>query len=277
VNSISALIITFNEEENIGKCISSLNWCDEIIVFDSYSTDDTIKIAESLGAKIFQNKFLDFGTQRELARSTIQWKSDWVISVDADEQVDEELSKEIKCIVNKKDNNHVAYKVRRKDYFLGKWIKRASLYPSWHIRLFKHEYAKYEVRSVHEYPIIDGSIGLLAGHLIHNNFSKGIMHWWQRHLSYANLEANEYIKNKLYSDFRYSSLLTNDPVQRRRSLKVLSYRLPFRPLLRYLYMMIIRGAIIDGPVSWSYCQMISQYQRITDQLIREKLENRPKT
>ena len=119
MNSISALIITFNEEENIGKCISSLNWCDEIIVFDSYSTDDTIKIAESLGAKIFQNKFLDFGTQRELARSTIQWKSDWVISVDADEQVDEELSKEIKCIVNKKDNNHVAYKVRRKDYFLG--------------------------------------------------------------------------------------------------------------------------------------------------------------
>jgi hypothetical protein len=122
---------------------------------------------------------------------------------------------------------------------------------------------------VHEYPEVEGVTRELAGHLRHDNFSKGIADWWRRHLRYAELEAEEIRRTTRGDPVPWHELVARDPVRRRRALKRLSYELPLRPELRFLYMMVARGAVLDGPVGWEYCRMIAAYQRITDQLARE--------
>ncbi len=138
------------------------------------------------------------------------------------------------------------------------------------MRLYRHELISYPERAVHEYPDVDGEVGLLEGHLLHDNFSKGIAQWWTRHVRYAELEAEEMSAYSANSRIDWMGLLSDDPVLRRRTLKSWSYKAPFRPELRYFYMMIIRGGVLDGPAGWEYCRMISQYQRITDQILRSK-------
>lgn len=266
---ISILIITKDESANLPRCIASVKDFFEVVVFDSCSCDGTQEIARSLGARVFERPFDNYGKQREAARVHVDWKTDWVLSLDADEEVAPDLLCELSHFTASTDSNISAFRLCRKDYFKGQWIKRATLYPSWHVRLFRHKCVRYPDRSVHEYPDINGKIGVLGGHLIHHNFSKGMKHWWERHLHYASLEAAEFTAEYGSKQIDWGGSVSLDPVRRRRSLKSISYRLPLRPFLRWAYMMFFRGALLDGPVSWEYCHMISQYQRITDQFIDE--------
>jgi len=263
----SVLILTKNEEKNIADCIASARFSDDIIVFDSMSDDETVERARQLGARVFQHEFISYGAQREAARRLVEYRHPWVLAVDADERVEPDLAAELQRILPFA-RQEVAFRLRRKDYFRGEWIKRASLYPSWHLRVYRPDKITYPDRSVHEYPEVDGAVGALQGHLRHDNFSKGVLQWWQRHLRYAELEALEMRKSNEPGELNIMGLLSKDPVTRRRELKRLSYQLPCRPELRYLYMMILRGAILDGPAGWEYCRMIATYQRITDQVTR---------
>ncbi len=264
----SVLILTKDEARNIADCIASASFSDDIVVFDSFSTDDTPSIAESAGARVFQHAFTSYGAQREAARTSVSYRYDWILALDADERVEPELAKEIPEAVAHAEPSRAAFRLRRKDYFHGHWIRHSTLYPSWHIRLYRRDRIYYPARLVHEYPEVDGTLGRLNGHLIHDNFSKGLAQWWQRHLRYAELEAAEIVHTSGTS-LDFSGLVDPDPVKRRRTLKALSYRLPFRPELRLLYMLLIRGGGLDGPKGWEYCRMIAQYQRITDQIANE--------
>ncbi len=264
----SVLILTKNEEVNIAACIKSAGFSDDIVVFDSLSEDGTVEIARQHGARVFQHEFINYGSQREAARTNVNYRYPWVLALDADERVDPDLASELRSALSVA-RDEAAFKLRRKDYFRGKWIKHASLYPSWHLRVYRPDKVKYPARSVHEYPDVDGTVGSLQGHLVHDNFSKGLAQWWQRHLRYAELEALEMKKGSRAATLSVSNLISDDPVTRRRALKQMSYRLPMRPELRYLYMMVLRGAILDGPAGWEYCRMIAIYQRITDQIARE--------
>lgn len=269
----SVLILTFNEEQNIERCIRSARFSDDVVVFDSQSTDATKELALRSGARFIEHPFQDFGAQREAACRLIDYRHPWVLSLDADERADERLIAEIEQSTAS-TAQFSAYRIRRKDYFRGRWIKRAMLYPSWQVRLYQHAKVSYRSQSVHEHPEVEGSVGALQGHLLHDNFSKGIAQWWQRHLRYAEFEAQEIEASRRSSARHWRDLLSADPVFRRRALKRLSYQLPFRPELRYAYMMLVRGALLDGPVGWEYCRMIAQYQRITDQIAREVSEQK---
>ena len=270
--SFSVLILTKNEEINIDDCINSVKDCDDIVVFDSFSTDNTVHLAEKHDVRIFQNRFIDYGSQREAARTSVDYKYEWVLALDADERVTPELFDELRNIT-RNTSTAAAYRLRRKDYFRDKWLKYSSLYPSWHLRFYKPEKIHYPPRSVHEYPVVDGTVEALCGHLIHHNFSKGVQQWWQRHLEYAVLEAVEITKNYKKQGPVIRFLLSRDPVIRRQGLKKLSYCMPMRPILRYLYMMLLRRGIFDGPAGWEYCRMIATYQWITDQIVRDFRKN----
>lgn len=265
----SVLILTRDEEQNIAACIESARFSDDVVVFDSESTDRTRELAEAAGARVFVHRFENYGRQREAARTLVDYRNEWVLALDADERVDAELAAELPRVLATAPESVAAYRLRRKDTFRGRWIRRASLYPSWHLRVFRNARVAYPERSVHEYPTVDGAVGELRGHLLHDNFSKGLGQWWQRHLRYAELEAAEIVAARQTPGSPVVAMLTRDPVERRRALKALSYRLPFRPTLRYLYMMLLRGAVLDGPAGWEYCRMIATYQQITDQLVRE--------
>jgi glycosyltransferase involved in cell wall biosynthesis len=266
----SVLILTKNEEQNIESCIRACRDSDDIVVFDSESTDRTVEIAERLGARVFSRTFDDYGSQREAARQ-VSYKNNWVLAVDADERPDPQLIREVLKISENNSDSHAAYRMRRKDHFLNRWIKYSSLYPSWFIRLYRPSAIRYEPRSVHEYPKTDGQIGSVEGHLLHYSFSKGLEEWFAKHVRYARLEAKENLSGlgRGYANFDWLGTMSWDPVRRRRALKELSFRLPFRSLLRFLYVYVLRRGFLDGIAGYYYARMISVYEEMIVLNMRE--------
>ncbi len=135
--SISVLILTLNEEKNLPHCFSSLKWCEDIVVFDSMSTDKTVEIARKLGARVFQRDFDNWSAHQNWALKHINFKYPWTLYIDADERCTEELEKEILCKIDNNEVKEVAFRVRRKDFFRDRWLKHAQLYPTWIVRLFR--------------------------------------------------------------------------------------------------------------------------------------------
>lgn len=259
--SISILILTLNEELNLPTCLESVKWCNDIVVFDSFSTDKTVEIARAAGTRVVQRPFDNYGNQREAARSEVNYKYPWVLALDADEVPDPELIDEMVKISAMPVSPVNAYRMRRKDFFMGQWIKHSTLYPSWFIRFYKPDCIRYEPRTVHEYPTVSGKVGELQGHLMHQSFNKGIIDWMRKHVRYAELEALENLQHTRSGLIDWKGLSAiQDPVRHRRTLKSISYRLPFRPTLRFLYMYIFRLGILDGFAGFTYCRLLAIYE-----------------
>lgn len=256
---ISVVILTFNEEINLPSCLDSVSWCDDVVVFDSYSTDRTVDIARAAGARVIQHPFENYGAQREAARATVAYRHPWLLFLDADERVDEALKEELLGLPDA-PIPFAAYRMRRKDHFMGRWIRRSTLYPSWFTRVLWRERTRYEPRSVHEYPEVEGGTGALQGHLIHHSFNKGFVDWLAKHNRYSTLEAQEDLKSLESGAVPWRDLIARDPVSRRRALKALSFRLPCRPFLRFLYMYILRGGLLDGRAGFAYCRLLYFYE-----------------
>lgn len=264
---ISVLVLTHNEEVNIQACLASVAWSDDVVVFDSFSTDRTCELARAAGARVVQHPFADYGSQREAARTQVAYKHPWLLMLDADERVEPELARELGALPA--EGGPDAYRVRRKDHFMGRWIRRSTLYPSWFVRVLRHQRVRYEARSVHEYPLVEGPIGVLQGHLVHHNFSKGLTEWVARHNRYATLEAQENARSLMTGDRDWAGLCSLNPVRRRRALKLASLRLPFRPLLRFLYMYLLRGGCLDGRPGFWYCRLLAFYELLIVLKLRE--------
>jgi len=191
---ITAIIPTLNEESNIAQAIKSLDFADEIIVIDSLSTDKTVEIATSLGAKILLKEFVDFSTQKNFAIAHA--KNDWIYILDADERVSNALKKEINKTLL--EPNAVAYAIKMNYYFMDKLMKHGSFKTKKVTRLFHKKFCKYDGRLVHEQFIINGELGMLTETLDHNS-DKTIEEFVQTQNFYATLKASElYKKNDTY-------------------------------------------------------------------------------
>jgi glycosyltransferase involved in cell wall biosynthesis len=164
-DSISAIIITLNEEKNIGRCLESVQWADEQIVVDSLSSDRTVEIAKQNGAKVFQRAWTGYADQKQFALD--QAKHVWVLSVDADERISDVLKEEIQKIL-REGSPHAGFYMTRRSYFLGKWIRHGGWYPGHVLRFFRKQKAKLNDVKVHEGFLVEGSIGYLKGDLLHN-------------------------------------------------------------------------------------------------------------
>jgi glycosyltransferase involved in cell wall biosynthesis len=254
--TISVVILTFNEEKNIGRCIEALSWCDDIVVFDSYSTDSTKEIALKCGARFFQREFDNYANQRKAAIDDVDHKHPWILMVDADEIYDAIFADEMKAEIQK--NNDISiYYYRRKDYFLGKWLKRSSGYPTWTGRLF----LKKEIiiqREINEEYSSHGNKGYLEGHFKHYPFNNGFHHWFHKHNVYSTMEAEKIINES--GKVFIKRLFTKHPDQRRKIIKQIYYRLPCRPLLAFIYLYVLRFGFIDGFPGFVYCLLRSFYE-----------------
>ena len=211
--SVSVMILTLNEETNLRECLASLAWSDDIVVFDSFSTDQTCAIAEAAGARVVQRKFDNWSAHQNWAVTNIGFKHPWVLYMDADERCTAELRAEVLASA-RAGSAHAAYRIRRKDYFMGRWLKHAQLYPTWLVRLFRPEKIRYE-RLVNPVATVDGSIGELSGHIDHYPFSHGVAHWIARHNKYSDMEAVEAVKARQQIAFKLSDLASADPRKRR--------------------------------------------------------------
>jgi glycosyltransferase involved in cell wall biosynthesis len=269
---ISVLVLTLNEEQNLPRCLESVQWSDDVVVFDSFSTDRTVELARAAGARVYQRAFHGYGEQREAARTEVDYKHPWVLAVDADETVEPDLVPEIQAIAGSGKRPAGVYRVRRKEFFWGRWLKHAGLYPSWFLRFYRPEHVRYGSRSVHEYPEVDGPVGELRGHLAHHGFHKGLSEWMHKHTRYAELEAEENLRTLSGGGIPWRhGLALRDPVKRRRLMKELSWRTPCRPSLRFLYMYVLRFGFLDGWPGFTYCRLLSQYEYLVTLKMKESL------
>lgn len=257
---ISVLILTRDEEANLPACLDAVKWSDDIIVFDSYSTDRTVDIARARGARVIQRRFDNELAQRTAARH-LDFKYPWVFNPDADEIPGPELCDEMRTAVKDTRRNEVAYRVRFKTIFMDRWIKHSSLYPTWIVRLFRPDRIRLE-REVNLRYCIDGAEGRLQHHLLHYTFRKGLDPWIAKHCRYAQAEAHQNIADLANTSLRDLAgvFKVADPVGRRRALKLLSMRLPCRPTLRFLYMYLLRRGFLDGRAGLTYCRLMAFYE-----------------
>ena len=255
----SVLILTLNEEANLPACLKAVEWCDDIVVLDSFSQDRSTEIAGQFGARVFQRRFDDFASQRNFALENVSFKHDWVFHLDADEVFTPELRSEVEFKIQQPDCD--AYYIPSKMMMKGKWLRHAGLYPSYQVRLTRLKVFRFKQVGHGQREDIDNSrVGRLSNPYIHNSFSKGLGDWIDRHNRYSTLEAQESLKEVEGQGFSWAGLFAADGIRRRRALKHLSYRMPFRPFLRFVYMYFFRLGFLDGVQGWIYCSLLAMYE-----------------
>ena len=264
---ISVLILTLNEEINLAECIDSCAWSDDVVVFDSFSTDRTHAIAAAKAARFVQRRFDNYAAQRNAALTEVTFKYPWVLMIDADERTPPDLVAEMTRAVANAGLETVLYRMRRKDFFLGRWLRRSSGYPTWFGRLVRVGRVRVE-REVNEEYIADGSTAHLESHLLHYPFNRGVTHWYERHNRYSTMEAQAKMRSRA-APLSIKSLFAADPVERRRTLKQVVYRLPMRPAIWFFYLYIFRMGFIDGLAGLAFCRMRASYELIIDLKVLE--------
>lgn len=255
---ISVLILTKNEQHDLPAALASVAWSDDIHVFDSLSTDATQEIASAAGAQIHTRTFDDYATHRNTAFA-LEFKHPWVFLLDADERPTPELAAEMRRVVGEAPANTAGFRLRRRDFLFGTWLKHAQISP-YYIRLVRPERAKY-TRAINEVLEVDGPIAELLHPLDHFPFSKGIAHWIAKHNTYSTMEAELIFRQQgLQNPSLRKALRDPDFHTRRLHQKALFYRLPGRPLIKWCYMMFLRGAILDGAAGITYASLQSIYE-----------------
>jgi glycosyltransferase involved in cell wall biosynthesis len=180
---LTAVILTLNEASHITDCIQSLSWADRVLVFDSYSQDDTAVLAQTAGAELRQSKFENYAQQRNAALASLQ--TDWVFFVDADERGTPELGAEIRQVIAKRPEQ--GWYVPRHNYIFGQLTHGAGWFPDHQLRLFKHGCVHYE-RPVHEIAVVEGEIGYLQQPLTHYNY-RDVAHFQAKQRAYTSYDA----------------------------------------------------------------------------------------
>jgi glycosyltransferase involved in cell wall biosynthesis len=262
---ISVLILTLNEEVNLPGCLESVSWSDDIVVFDSYSSDRTVALAEAAGARVVRRVFDNYAGQRNAALTQVRYKHPWVLMVDADERWPRGMYEEMKEALARNGDVSIYYFLRR-DMFLGRWLRHTG-YPTWAGRLVKLGDVTVE-RAINEQYLTTGRKGYLQGHFRHHPFNRGVAHWLHRHNQYSSMEAQA-LAGEIKGRVPWRDFFSREPAQRRQALKQLAYRLPCRPLLVFCYLYFVRLGFLDGRAGLAYCRLRAIYEYMIDLKIRE--------
>jgi glycosyltransferase involved in cell wall biosynthesis len=264
---ISVLILTKNEEQDLPGCLDSVRWCDDIHILDSHSTDRTVEIAQSNGAHVTKRAFDGYASQRNAAMK-LPFKYEWILVLDADERPTPELSKEIHTAVVAIPANVAGFRIRRRDFLWGTWLKHAQMTP-YYVRLLRIGKAHY-TRDINEIVEVDGDILELRFALDHLAFSKGLSHWVTKHNAYSTKEAELLASGAaVHGASLRQALFARNFHERRIAQKAIFYELPGRPLIKWCYMMFIRGAILDGHAGIMYATLQSFYEYLIEMKSRE--------
>lgn len=185
---ISAIVVCFNEEDNIRDCLDSLRWVDEIVVVDSYSTDGTVEICREYTDRVIQRPWAGYRDQKAFAHS--QATRDWVFLVDADERVSAELRAEVQSALAREGRRYAAFSVPRLVYYLGRWWRRGGWYPDYDIRIFRRDLATWGGTDPHEKILVKGKVRRLK-HPLHHYSYRDISDHVDRINHFTNVSAKE--------------------------------------------------------------------------------------
>jgi glycosyltransferase involved in cell wall biosynthesis len=218
---VSAVVITLDEEARLRGCLGSVAWADEIVVVDAESTDKTVQIAREFTDRVVVRAWPGFAAQKNFALD--QATGDWLLSIDADEEVSSELKTEILALLA---GAPVAdgYRIPRRNMMWGHWIRHGGLYPDWQLRLFRRGRGRFGERRVHESVTVEGRVDRLRGHLVHQSYR----------------DVTDFV---IRSD-RYATLAAEEAA--RRGARIGARDLLLRPLARFVSMYLLQRGFLDG-------------------------------
>lgn len=271
---ISIVIVTLNEEKHVGACLENVKWADEIIVIDSYSKDKTVEIAKEYTDKIYQADKIGTGKLKNIGID--KSKNDWIINLDADERIPDELRKEIETVM--KNPKHDGYYIPRKSFVGKKWIKHAGQWPDYQLRLFRKERGKFQKKLVHERLILNGKAEYMKNPMIHYNYDSW-HHYFIKSNWYSTREAEDLLNKKLVwmyprgviRDFfrkyrqarKKKNSVVNSYILARSALDryEMKWTMPFKPGFAFFRFYIIQQGFRDGihGLIWA---MAAGYNRI---------------
>jgi glycosyltransferase involved in cell wall biosynthesis len=227
MKKITVIILTKNEERFLPGCLESLQWADEILVIDAYSTDGTIEIAKKFGARVISHEWKGFPEQRNYGAAQAQ--GEWLLYVDADERVSKTLRQEIIGLLNNQPASYSSYRLPHKNIIMGKWLKYGGWYPEYQHRLINKTSLKAWRGELHEHPEVEGKIGVLKGDLVHLTH-RGIEWMLTKTIRYVRMEA----------ELRFHA---NHP-------KVKIHHLFSAPFREFCYRAIKMQGYRDGIIGW---------------------------
>ncbi|NDJ19370.1 glycosyltransferase family 2 protein [Myxacorys almedinensis] len=255
----SIYILTHNEEIDIAGCIESALLSDDVVVVDSLSSDRTIDIAKGYPVRIVQHEFESHGKQRTWMLQSVPVSHDWVYILEADERMTPELFQE--CLDLIQHPHHDAYYVAERVIFMGHWIRHSTQYPRYQLRLFRKDKVWFTDYGHTEREVINGTTGFIKETYPHYTCGKGMSRWIEKHNRYSTNEAIETLRQLATGRVAWKALfLGESEVERRRALKDLSLRLPFRPLIRFVYMYFFLGGWLDGRAGFTWCMLQAFYE-----------------
>lgn len=253
---VTVVILTYNEEIHIGRAIANVrDWAHAVFVVDSHSMDRTREIALKAGAQVFCHEFVDYSSQREWALRALPYETEWVLFLDADELVSEDLKREITEALKAAPPGVNGFYIKRRFYWDGKWLRHGGLYPTWILRLVRHEFARCDPRTVNEHLTVEGETRYLEHDLLHVDL-KPISDWIAKHNRYSSLEALEQIRSMRNESSDTIASLWGTQAQRKRWIreKIWNPLLPplVRPFLYFFYVYVVRLGFLDGLPGFSY-------------------------
>lgn len=249
MEKLSVVIIAYNEEQIIRRCLDSVKAiADEIVVVDSESTDSTPDICRESGCKVFRRKFDGFGTQKQFGVD--QASHDWILSVDADEIVSDELSLEIRLLRSARNDNFAGYRIPFAFYYMGRILKHARIGKEYHLRLFNRKQGGFNTNPVHEGIMISGSTGTLKGTIIHHSYRDLFHHISKTNFYTSKAAIENFSKGKSYSGFW------------------VALKFPVTFFIHYF----LRGGFLDGYPGflWSFFSAFSASVRIAKTIEKKK-------
>lgn len=256
--NVSCLILTFNEAANIGLCLEALSWCDDILVLDSGSTDATVDIARSYGARILERPFDDFARQRNFGLDSGEFRHDWVLHLDADEIVTPEFVTDLNALNPQPGID--AYRIPAKTILFGRWLKHAGMYPVYQVRLGHRDRLRFiQVGHGQREKLAAERVAVFDEPYLHYSFSHGLFGWLTKHVRYARDEAALILEVRKGANEEGGGA---DVTSRRRATKAKVARLPvvLRPFIRFLYIYGLKQGFRDGRAGFAYAFMLSVYE-----------------
>lgn len=260
---MTAIVLTKNEEKNIGNCLDSIRGLVErVIVVDSGSTDKTVEIAKSYGAEVYHHEWIHYANQFNWALDNIEIRSKWIYRIDADEVVTPELKNEIEAACTEHDSDDVnAFIMKFKIFFMGRFLTHGGVYPFYNVTIFRNGFGRYEDRAMGEHIVVNsGSTAMLSNDCLHYDF-KSLDAWIDKHNKYATREVDDY-----YAVRSANSELANlyGEAEKAKTLRDgLYYRLPkfFRAHLYFFYRYYVKLGFLDGKPGKIYAFLQAYWYR----------------
>jgi glycosyltransferase involved in cell wall biosynthesis len=271
---VTAIILTLDEERNIRQCLECLRWAEDVAIVDSRSSDGTLRISREArpDVRIFTHPFKDFGDQRNWALDNTSPRHEWILFVDADEFCADDIADEIKAFIDRPGDAVGAF-VAGRNYFLGRWLKHCTMFPSYQLRLLKLGHVRYQKEGHGQREVCQGKLIYFRNGWRHEAVSKGLHQWIARHNDYSTEELS--LVHRLRQEpLRLREILSQDPIIRRRAAKRLSVRVPARPAWDFAYRYFIRLGFLDGYPGLIYCLLrLAHYIHIEAKLAEEHYLN----